>query len=288
MGQFWQMNGQDLNETTVKVSVLSDGLKSRQGVRQSPLTRLGLTDDTQRVGIGLPTLSISFTFRGAASAPKATTFREVWEEVRDAQAFTLQAPDGVKVYRTFSRVALLARRLPKLDGDGRGRVRLDLRLEAIVLGAWIADGGTYCHRHQLGMDGATGFFELESDGTFTFNGATNTGTVPAIELPDQTGGYPLGTNASFQEALIPTTGSRTITGADGTTVTVRTYDLTGFLIPTPASAGDRGIFHVCSSPTSAFLDHEDGTYIIASTGSITIITSGGMASVAMASAPMGT
>lgn len=283
----WSLNGVPLGDATVAISALSGSSSTRTAVRQSVDARLGLSDSSQRVGRDLPRKSITFTFRGSKSAAKATSFESVWAQVRDAQAFTLEAPSGQTVFKTFRRAAFQARRLSHPAAPGQGLVRMDLRLEATVLGAWIADGGDYCHDHILGQDGASGFFTKNGDGTWSHNGTANTGTIPTIELPDQTSGYPLGVTSTFQEATIPSTDSRTIVGADGSNITVRTYDLTGFLIPTPTATGDRGLFRVCSSPTSDFLDHEDGTYLIASTGAEGIVTGGGIASAPIASLPIG-
>lgn len=127
---------------------------------------------------------------------------------------------------------------------------IEISFTAIILGVPIADGGDYCTP-------TTGSFTLQSTGpnVWVRDDGVNTGSLPLLDLPLQETGYPKAIQASdFQEGVPPLVSTYTTTDPDFGTVTYGRYNMTGFLIPAPSTAGDVGLFQACSAPTAAFLD----------------------------------
>lgn len=241
MGGFWRLNGTEL--TDVGVRVYPTRLTNEQRLRQVRTSIHQGTQDRELVGIDLPTLAVDFTFIGRGD-PKFDMLAFVQNILDDDEVWTLEAPSDlpVFVYKNLKRVAM------STDGwnlDNKKAVSsVALAVQATVNGAWIADGGTYC-------EPTAGWFTFQANGTYLRNDGVNTGNVPLVRLPEQTGGYPIATELStFLQMQVPIIS--TVFMVDG-----RPYfdfDISQFLHPEPVATGDVGVYELCSSPSDDFLD----------------------------------
>lgn len=242
---YWKINGIPLTSTTVEV-IPTKATTSRR-TRQSLVDIHGGEQSRQKVGIDLPVKNIEFTFLGADDDDRHDEKDKVVEILDSDDVWTLEAPSGDSIfaYRTFKRAAFSTNDWADDDLDGHAQAVLAIR--ATVNGAWIADGGTY-------EECTSGHFTLQADGTWLRDDGVNTGSAPTIELPAQSPGYPQAVQASDYSTAVPAFVSmRSEVNLEGQSVFHSTYDLTGFLVPTPSAPGDTGVYQVCSSPGRTFL-----------------------------------
>lgn len=242
----WKLNALEMGNSLVKVDVISHS--HDMGVRQGTADLHGATEYRERLGKDLPRLSLTFSFIGT-DASKFTELEWIQTILEDDAVWTLEAPAtdaGITTYLDSKRAALST---SGVSVKIVNRARVDVKIDAIVNGIWIGDGGTYCE--QVG-----GNFELTSTGpsVYTRDDGTVTGATPLVRLPKQSPGYPLAVRASDYALIQPTkTATFVTTDADGQTIIYEDYDFTGFIIPAPTVAGDVGLYQVCSSPAADFL-----------------------------------
>ncbi len=257
---YWRLNGRDLTDTSVRVIASSASLSQR--VRQDYADIYGGTQVTQRLGKDLPQRTIEFVIQGVGTT-KYETLSWITDILEDEDVLTIQAPAETKMY-LYKTVIRSPVRTNSIDVDDRGaHGTITLRVNVTILGIWIADGGNYCYDF-------AGSFTLTS-GTYLRDDGTNTGSVPTINLPEQTAGYPLGIRASdFAEVQLTMVSYTTIESPDGRPLIIQTYSLDGFLIPEPVDDGDVGAYQVCSSPTEAYLSGGDSLAATYNTDGITL------------------
>lgn len=229
MGGFWKLNGIEL--TAAQVRVVPTRLNTERRVKQVRVDQHDGSQYREKVGLVLPSLSIDIVF-GGRGTPKFDEAAYVQQALEDNEVWTLEAPSLLPIYvfKNFKRAAISTESWSFDPGKATGRVTLTV--QAVLNGIWIADGGTYCQ-------GVFGTFTKVTSTTFRndFTGVVD--FLPLLTLPTQTTGYPRAINASYSygvPALYSSTG------------TTQTFDMTGFLIPSPTTVGGVGAYEVCSSP----------------------------------------
>lgn len=239
MSGFWRLNGVEL--TDVGVRVYPTRLTGEQRLRQVRTAQHQGTQDRELVGIDLPSLAIDFSLLGRGD-PKFDMLAYIQDILDEDEVWTLDAPSdlSVFVYKNAKRAAMSTDSWA-LDNK-KAIAHIGLTVNATVNGLWVADGGTFC-------EALSGYFTLQAGNTWLRDDGVVTGIKPLIELPDQSAGYPLATTPAFGSNFLTPTSLR----VDEFGRTFKTYDLTGFLVPVPAVAGDVGVYEVCSSPTIDFL-----------------------------------
>lgn len=237
---YWQING--VNLTDANVTVQPNKLTAAQKVRQAKSDIHQGTQHRERLGKDLPTISIEIRLLGQGDQ-KFTQLAFIQGIAEDSDVWTLTAPSGYSVfaYKNYKRVALSADEITIDLQKALGVIVININ--ATVDGIWIADGGDFCQQ-------TYGNFTLLGPTTYQRDDGVITGTIPTVELPEQTLGYPLFVRSATYTMGIPNAIS-VRTDVDGRIY--KTYDLTGFLVPAPAAMGDTGVYEGCSSPSGAFL-----------------------------------
>lgn len=251
MTGIWELNGVKLQDTNVRT--VPTGLKYGKSINHAKTNLLGGSVDRQRLNKDMASITIEFILLGRGD-DKFERLDQIIGVIEDDDVWSLQAPTDASVfaYREEKRVALSTEQWDTDLQRATGAIRLTV--QANVEGIWLADGGTYCEI-------VTGWFDYDGSNYTRQPDGIGTGTTPLLELPEQTSGYPIGVRASdFAEVVIPGPDSiRLETTPTGDTITYESFDMTGFLVPAPATSGDTGRFKVCSSPTDAFLSGGEGS-----------------------------
>ncbi len=239
----WTIDATRLGTSTVNVLVQDDpDAPERERLVSEKLPEEGEAHQHA----GSDDARLSFTFRLVGPTP------DIWTELDFIQGlvegdtvWTLTNEDtDVRLWRDSRRLALRTEQATPEVKDGINHC--DLRIDAVVVGAWRTDGGSY-------TEPISGSFEQQGDGSFDDEDGTNWAN-PIVELPEQETGYPLAFKASDFSKAQPTLDSTVEkTDRDGRVRTWERWDLSNFLIPAPSSTGDVGVFELESSPAERFL-----------------------------------
>lgn len=241
MSVYWALNGVQL-VGDVEVDIHPTRAPVRRNIRQALEALHGGTEHREKTGKDLPRITIEISFLGAGieKFEQATIITDILD---DDDVWTLEAPEGapMSIYKNAKRAAFstVSWTLDPQEANGR----ITLTIEAIVNGIWIADNGTY-------RECTSGYFTLQSTGPSVYirEDGTNTGATPLVVLPLQTTGYPKAVKASDYSEDTPALDSTFIVFVDGGAIIYGNYDMTGYLIPAPSTAGDVGVYKICSSP----------------------------------------
>lgn len=240
----WEINGTEL--TGVNVTVLPDQFRNRTTIRQQTRALVGGSEHRTRINKELPELTIRFDIYGAGDN-KYTTLTTILDIIEDDVVWTLKAPDNhtVFVFRNFQRAALST--TSYTQEIKHGTKYMTLSINAIVNGAWLADGGDFVEVYNgyITRNTATDYDTVGGEDDLTAR------TSPEVKIPEQSAGYPKGYNNS-------TLAFETITGPASTVVeggvTYAFYDMTNYVHESLDVDGDVGVFEIHSSPTTTFLD----------------------------------
>lgn len=189
---------------------------------------------------------LSFTFRLVGPTPDIWTELDyIQDQITGDTVWTLANQDtDVRLWRDARRLALRTVNTDPQVKDGINHC--DLAIQAVVVGEWRADTGTY-------TEAVSGDFEQQSDGSYTDEDGTDW-DKPLVELPEQESGYPLAFQASdFSKAQPSLDSTFEKTDRDGNVQQWERYDLSGFLIPEPSATGDVGVYELESSPAQRWL-----------------------------------
>lgn len=244
MTNVWRLDGRDLDDTNVIVKAVQGRMESSK--------RIALHDTFQgtqvlhNTGRDLPVRTLGFTFLNHGTAEYYDTFDAIADIMDSDGPFVLQAPDDavspVKAYKASNHAWVEPSGWDERDQRGRGSITMEA--EFVVLGIPQAAD-------------ASSTDELVYTGHFTFDGTdytredgVNTGTTPLFRVEEQIADYPTATrNSDFATVDLGAPDSTTnVTDFRGT-YTVEDYDMTGFLTPAPASAGDAGLYKVYANQT---------------------------------------
>lgn len=241
----WKLNGIELGDANTRVEVTS--LNNTGTVRQGYQEIHGGSEYREKLGLKLARAKINFIIQGRDQDALHAQVETITDTLDSDEVWTLETPQGrgVSIYKNNTRAAL------STDGNWqvevRGANKISLSINAVINGVWIADGGEFCET-------LTGNFELQSTGPSVYirDDGTNTGATPILRVPAQTSGYPLAVRESDFAMAQPTLTDTIVVGG----LVYEEYDMTGFLVPEPTSAGDFGLYEVCSSPSANFLGND--------------------------------
>lgn len=254
--EYWRLNGYDLkgvnsteSEVVVKTAAVAGGVQKRKA-----LGRFMLPHASESVHVGAKPLAdrtLTFAIRRPGSGDHHDVLRTIIDYLEDNDVLVLQSPTwsgSERAYADEDTVWIIPESWDEPAPVGRGR--LELRVNALVLGIPEAYGGSARHPY-------TGTVEKTAGG-YSVNGGSDI-AGPYLELPEQRSGWPKAVRLS-DKALV----------AVSTTTTTReeqqpnmdgsgrrrwvTYDLAGFLHPNPTSTGDVGLYQLYSNPTQNWFE----------------------------------
>lgn len=256
--EHWRLDGYDLRGTSsdgsvinVKITPVAGSVAGRKNIVEVDLN--GGSQSFQNPSKKAPVREFRFSIRKSQSTGDLhAVLRDIVDFLENNDVLYLHAPSltqSARAYLDERLVWIIPESWSEEDEQGGGSI--GIRFSARILGIPEAYGGTARSPYH-------GTFTKSAGGFTNDNGVETVG--PYLELPEQRSGWPKAIRQSDKAlvAVSTTVGSPRVEYQPGYEHSgVRnwvTYDLTGFLHPTPSVNGDVGVYQIYSNPVQGWFE----------------------------------